>query len=1530
MKALTGKKILSLLLSVLMCLSLMPLSAFADGETISNAAKIGDTEYATLEEAIAKAADGDTVTLLGDCSGNGIMIEKDRFAKSGLTIDFAGYTYTVSGSMVGSPSTLTQAAHFEQGNKITLKDGTLCVSADVSAKAKILVQNYADLTVDGMALDGTNVQMSYQRLFTLSSNNGTVIINNSKITAPKGTFGNAVDICGFSSYNGTNVTVSGGSTISGTVCISADAAEGYDLSLNLESGSIVGKFFMGENAGIAEITKSADFAISGATPSGYEWEQNADGSSSLKKLDCEAYIGGTYYLTLEEAIAAAKKSATIKLLKDITRSEKLVIDKALTINLDGHTFTSTYAINGGDRYALVTNENVTIRNGSFVAENARAVCANANLTVSGATIKSGVTGGHAVLGLSGEGCTYNITNSTIKGDYAVCGFAKNITVKITGSTLEGTGNVLYHNGSHSGLNLTVKNSTINVVEGAGNNDACGVYISGTDTAYAAVGAQKATFTNCTINGIRIGVEVKYTDLTLENCKVSVENVEASYTPNGNGPATSGFAVVSTDNATSTATPAPKGSIVITGENGKYTGLVGLGSFADVKETYSGFTDTTYAISGGMFSSAVLPEYCADGFIPAQNADGTYGVKSGSYVAEVNGEKYESLAEAIKAANNSDIIKLLVDIKDSGEITLPANVTLDGAGHKITGNSCVRVNTAGGSIKNVSFENIHNSTVVSSENCEKYGWSDKIGSLSAVYSAGLTGTLSITGCTFDNVDWDAVQIIEPSANSTINITDNIFKHTDISKTQLRYIHIECAAANYASKYTKLNINITDNQMFDSKQNDSFASITAYYVSSASTIKVDGNYVEDPASIDISKYTGINDLKKYYPMRSQADIDSDDKEFPFVICVEIDGIKKYYETADKAATAAKSTDKQVKITLLADITVSSPFDLSYLPKSTSLEINGFTLRGNGCTALIIGSETSVVNIYGPGSIISENGIAVEATNSKSTTISGKPATVTGNIVNSGSGVLKLALGNYKGEIINSGNGSITITGGTYTADPTAYLADGYTTEKDGDIRTVVLMTDEQAVAAGYTVRKGAATSSTRKYYKNINDASFSSAAVYLLVDAENWNVDKSYSSFTIDGNGHSFTGNIIGKGKITLRNGTFNLTSIVTGTGSTHGLVVYADVTVAGGNVKLIDVRADGKLTLTGGTYSGTIKVSDTGKLSISGGTFSNDPTAYTADGYKAVKNSDGTYGVIGLTISRNMSLENSLTMTYNVTPGEYKVVKGVYSFYDATLNNNAGGYADTTVLPVFKNGVYALSFNGINPQRMMDGLKLTIFLEKDGETFECALSETTVKDYLVWVLENYESYREVISNLVEYGAAAQIHTNYRTNELVTDAVTEAGVTLAAKSYISNINDFEDKSAISRVDGGVKISSRQVILHDSVHIKIFFELEGNTSIDDVTFKAAVKNSDGTNIREDVVFNKADIKQENGRYYIEFTDVMATEFDNNIVFTSYVGEYANDEYSYYVNDSLASLYVTEGYEDIAKALFNYGCSCNAFTLK
>lgn len=59
-KSFIGKKLLSLMLSVLMCLSLIPTVAFAttaEGET-ATVAKIGDTEYDTLEAAITAATTG--------------------------------------------------------------------------------------------------------------------------------------------------------------------------------------------------------------------------------------------------------------------------------------------------------------------------------------------------------------------------------------------------------------------------------------------------------------------------------------------------------------------------------------------------------------------------------------------------------------------------------------------------------------------------------------------------------------------------------------------------------------------------------------------------------------------------------------------------------------------------------------------------------------------------------------------------------------------------------------------------------------------------------------------------------------------------------------------------------------------------------------------------------------------------------------------------------------------------------------------------------------------------------------------------------------------------------------------------------------------------------------------------------------------------------------------------------------------------------------------------------------------------------
>ena len=396
------------------------------------------------------------------------------------------------------------------------------------------------------------------------------------------------------------------------------------------------------------------------------------------------------FATLADAIAAAQAGETVTLLADVTVAGQLVAEKALTLDLGGKTVTSTYAIpaslsSGEGRYALLTKAPVTVKNGTFAAGQARALGAYANLTLTDAAVTSELTGGHCCVAFCAAGGTYTVANATIKGDYAIANFAHNATIAITGSALEGSGCGLYHNGSYYGLKLTVSDTTINgaIDQAIGEGkDPSGVYLSGSldvlanaENQNGAKGRHQATFTRCTIKG-NTGVEVKYTDLTLEDCTVVATTEVPSYKPNNNGMTALGFAVVSTDNAKGKTTPKPEGTITITGADGSYTGLVGLGSLDSVKTGFADFEDAHYAVSGGTFSDAVLPEYCAAGFIPTANDDGTYGVKAGAYVAAIGTTGYETLEAALVAAKDGETVKLLADVTESVTIAADRTLTLD--------------------------------------------------------------------------------------------------------------------------------------------------------------------------------------------------------------------------------------------------------------------------------------------------------------------------------------------------------------------------------------------------------------------------------------------------------------------------------------------------------------------------------------------------------------------------------------------------------------------------------------------------------------------------------------------------------------------------------------------------------------------------------------------------------------------------------------------------------------------------------------
>ena len=647
--------------------------------------------YDSLADAITAAAAGQTVRLLADA-------KEDVEITKNITLDLGGKTLTNTNA---GHATITIA----NGATATVKSGSV-----VGGTSYYNIQNNGTATFEGLTATAGNTGSS------MVDNWGTLTIKSGTYTGGLNTVkseeGSTLNISGgkFVSdyapkYNVTGTilvygttTIDGGefiqnSTSNAARTIVTGIVEGYDSITRVTGGTFTCK----GGAIFHPMGKATydNFEVSGGTfnkyvpdsyfKTGYVCVKNENGTYGVAEGKIVAEVGNTGYMSFEAAIAAANaltRSGTIYLRENLTVDYPIVIEnaknKAITLNLQGHTLTSTYAMGTSGAYALVNKTSLTIKNGTFAAGQARAISAYAALTLNGVTVTQTLTGGHACVAFSAKDTTYTVKNSTINGAYSVCVFANNATVAISESTLIGTGNTLYHNGSNYGLKLTVTDSTITSSGG------CGVYISGSTTTVEQGGMQQAKFTNCTITGAENGVEVKYTNLTLDNCTVATTATEASYPGNNNGSAANGFAVVSTDNTVDKAvTPKPEGTVTITGANGKYTGLVGLGSLASIKTDYPEFKDETVKVSGGTFDHAIPYEYCAAGYIPVKNGENSYGVKKGTYVAEVNGKQYETLQAAIDAAGRNKTVKLLKDTRENVTMGTPY-LTLDLNGHTLNG------------------------------------------------------------------------------------------------------------------------------------------------------------------------------------------------------------------------------------------------------------------------------------------------------------------------------------------------------------------------------------------------------------------------------------------------------------------------------------------------------------------------------------------------------------------------------------------------------------------------------------------------------------------------------------------------------------------------------------------------------------------------------------------------------------------------------------------------------------------------------
>ena len=1043
----------------------------------SAVASIGTAKYETLAEAFAAAKDGDTITLLTDCSGDGIRVEPNTFTTKGLTVDFAGHTYTVGGKLVGSTGTKSNGFQLNKGNKITFQNGAIYGDASVAGDdttewagaPAILIQNYCDLTLSGMKVSG-----GYNTVYTMSNNCGNVVIESTTINAGGGGSGRApfaLDACGYSRYTGVSVTVKGTSTINGDIEVSRSASNENAVTLTLENGTVNGTLKIDssiKSGDATTVTKSANVTL--AAPDGYLW--NAAGELVV----AVAQVGENKYETLAAAIAAANNGETVTLLKDVTENVEIAKEKNLTLDLNGKTLSGG---TGTAKAALSNLGTITIRDTSEAKTG---------------TIKrddNGTVGETSYYVIRNQG-TMTIESGTVINN---SGYRKtNPTGSMVGSSLICNGDC------KEGGTLTIKGGTLtqnNFI--AIKNGVLGVlHVTGgkiTSNHSAIQNWFKADITGGEIKG------QLWTDAWEEGKSVGETKI-------GGGAEFTGEIVM---DITGSVVP----TLAINGGNLDVTNwrITSTAAKAGAKP----------AVSGGTFSSAVPAEYCAEGFIPVKNADGTYGVKAGAYVAQIRDVKYETLQEAINAAKGGSTVRLLEDVTLTETAVFPAGKTvhLNLAGHNITATgTALRINGTTDiqdTYKTGTIESTGNVAVAVGNNASLTVYSGTLkGREGAVITGTSTGakieirknatliatdnaviagngsqrdgkpnTILVKGSTFigdiKTTGYIACGIYAPW-NDNVTVSGGTFNITNGAGIVARAGTVKVTGGTF-----NCGDGTAEGWVGDSKNKVPCAALVFDKAANYPALAPDSKILVSGGSFSTNPAANGATLADGYVATQTDGMYKVAKADP---TAEINGVK--YDTLQAAINAAQATKGGATITLLKNINTESYYTVNG-DNPVTIDLAGYNITGSGISGLFYVTAKGDLTIKGEGTVtaVEDNGAAMAVwVRSPIAKVTLEGGTYTQQISDTTDphfdliyverGNVYVKGGTYKGftpdwtlnckdEHYQSKEANIEVTGGTFVGfDPANNKAEGENTN---------------FVPAGYVSTKGADGNYTVEEYKPV---------------------------------------------------------------------------------------------------------------------------------------------------------------------------------------------------------------------------------------------------------------------------------------------------------------------------------------------------------------------------------------------------------------------------------------------------------------
>ena len=1047
--------------------------------------------------------------------------------ESGIVINNSGYRKAnPTGSMVGS--SLICNGDCNEGGTLTIKGGTLTQNNFIAIKNGAL----GVLHVTGGKI--TSNHSAIQNWFKADITGGKIT---GQLWTDAWEEGKSVG----------KTTIGGDATFVGEIVMDITGSVAPTLAINGGNLNVTRWRITNDaaNAGAKPAVSGGTF--SSAVPAKYCAEgfiptANADGSYGVKAGAYVAQIGDVKYETLQEAIDAVKANETIYVLGNIdlgtdelsTYDVKTTV-KNVTIDLGGYTVTSA------GKYTVYLKVNGwTIQNGTIQNTNASTTYgtlyvggSSNSTTLKNLTVESKTNGVQFAIASSKNGIKASITvedGTKISGNYgvymkgqpkpysstrdgqeilnvnggeitgttaaiAVFGAAKGNTkagviVNINGGKVYSDSYAIAGNGSP-----VLENTTINISGGK--------VFSNKDTAIYHPQAGTVTISGGEVYGVTGGVQMCAGTLNVTGGTISATGNGDVSGKTGDGSIPDGAAVSIVNRAY------PAGAPTMTVSGGTFTSAAGVGAvqaYGWKNDSQQTWDKPNASVSGGTFSSAVKEEYCATGYIPTANADGTYGVKEGQYVAYVGNStnKFETLQAAIDAAKDNQTVRLLADITLTETAVFPEGkkVSINLQGHKITAtgtalriNGTTEINSsktgAPDAAQTGMIESTNNVAVAVGNNASLTVYS---GTLKGREGAVITGTS--TGAK-----------IEIRKNATLIATDNAVIAGNGSKRDGNPNTILVKGGTFIGGivtegyiacgiYAPWNDNVTVSGGTFNITNG------AGIVARAGTVKVTGGtfsctgtaegYVGDSKNKVPCAALVFDKAANYPALTESSQILVSGGSFSTdpaangatladgYVATQTDGMYKVakanpvaaigdvkYDTLQAAITAAQDTKDGATITLLTDINTSSYYEVKG-ENPVTIDLAGHNITGSGISGLFYVTAKGDLTIKGEGTVtaVEDNGAAMAVwVRSPIAKVTLEGGTYTQQITNTADphfdliyverGNVYVKGGTYKGvtpdwtlnckdEYYQSKEANIEVTGGTFVGfDPANNKAEGENT-------------------------------------------------------------------------------------------------------------------------------------------------------------------------------------------------------------------------------------------------------------------------------------------------------------------------------------------------------------------------------------------------------------------------------------------------------------------------------------------------------